>query len=709
MSAIYYDGYLYAIVDGPSWQEAEANANKLGGNLVTIDSEDENEFLVDTFDEKISFGGKVGDLSGAYPAAHAWIGMNDKEEEGTYVWSSGEPVTYFEPSKNNQFDNGGSGGDDDYMGINLVGTANSEYWEKGMWEDTWNDHPLYEQGIAEIPFVQFGDSAYVLVEGPSWEEAQANAEKLGGNLVTINSQEENDFLSTFDNGNASDATNWKWIGFTDEEDEGTWKWSSGEEATFEGWTGPQPDDNHSSGINSPNGQDFAKILWGDNPSNYGAWDDVADLSNHVENKNKGIAEIPIDFEDYSTYGEEDYTDIQWHELNFSSFSSVKYQSLNWSYAEFNEFNDDTWGDLDWGKIEYSEFSSTSYTGIDWGKAKFNEFDTSDYKDINWGGVQFGEFNNSSYSSMDWGKVQYNELGNDDYAKLDWGKVQYHELGNDDYSSLDWGKVQYNEFGNDDYTRLDWGKIQYNELGNDDYTKLNWGKVQYNEFGNDDYTKVNWGKVQYNELGNDDYTKLHWGKVQYNEFGNDDYTKTAWNKVQMKEFGNDDYKAINWGKVQYNEVIKSTTNLNNVNWGKVQTNEWDKGDLKILTKSSTAKKLDKLKKAELDINVLKKGSSFKGDKDDDVITVSGKLLKKNVTVKGGKGNDTFVLKKGKGSMVIEDFKDKVDEINFAYVGAASKIKLKQKGKDTLIYSGKDLLATVKKTKKKVLTKSAFGLV
>ena len=61
------------------------------------------------------------------------------------------------------------------------------------------------------------------------------------------------------------------------------------------------------------------------------------------------------------------------------------------------------------------------------------------------------------------------------------------------------------------------------------------------------------------------------------------------------------------------------------------------------------------------------------------------------------------------MVIKDFKDKVDEINFAYVGAASKIKLKQKGKDTLIYSGKDLLATVKKTKKKLLNKSAFGLV
>ena len=95
----------------------------------------------------------------------------------------------------------------------------------------------------------------------------------------------------------------------------------------------------------------------------------------------------------------------------------------------------------------------------------------------------------------------------------------------------------------------------------------------------------------------------------------------------------------------------------------------------------------------DINVLKKEKKFIGDSDDDVITAAGSLLKKKFNVKGGAGNDTFVLKKGKGSMVIQDFKDKVDEINFAYCGTASKIKLKQKGKDTLIYSGKDLLLSL----------------
>ena len=48
--------------------------------------------------------------------------------------------------------------------------------------------------LAEIPFIRRGDSAYVIVEGPTWEEAEANAVALGGHLVTINDAEENEWF-----------------------------------------------------------------------------------------------------------------------------------------------------------------------------------------------------------------------------------------------------------------------------------------------------------------------------------------------------------------------------------------------------------------------------------------------------------------------------------------------------------------------------------
>ena len=306
-------------------------------------------------------------------------------------------------------------------------------------------------------------------------------------------------------------------------------------------------------------------------------------------------------------------------------------------------------------------------------------------------------------------IEYGEFSISTYTEINWSYAEFNEFSNDSWSNLDWGHIEYDEFSTSSYTEIDWGNAEFNEFEDDTWTYLDWGNVQYQEFNDSSYLSMDWGKVEYNELGNDDYLRLDWGKVEFNEFEKDDYKATSWNKVQMKEFGNDDYKKIDWGKVEYKEVLKSSSNLNNVDWGKVQTNEWDKADLKFLTKGSTAKKLDKLINAELDINVLKKGKSFKGDKDDDVITAAGKLLKKKVNVKGGAGDDTFVLKKGKGSMVIQDIKDKVDEINFAYCGAASKIKLKQEGKDTVIYSGNDELANIKNINKSVPKQSAFGLV
>ena len=62
--------------------------------------------------------------------------------------------------------------------------------------------------------------------------------------------------------------------------------------------------------------------------------------------------------------------------------------------------------------------------------------------------------------------------------------------------------------------------------------------------------------------------------------------------------------------------------------------------------------------------------------------------------GGKGKDIFKLTIGKGYDLIKDFEDKKDKI---FVGSIKKLKIKNKGKDVLVYQGKDLLAKVKKAK------------
>ena len=57
----------YAIVNGPAWTQAEANAVALGGHLVTINSESEQLFLNDYF---------ISDAAPSVPASSENIANN---------------------------------------------------------------------------------------------------------------------------------------------------------------------------------------------------------------------------------------------------------------------------------------------------------------------------------------------------------------------------------------------------------------------------------------------------------------------------------------------------------------------------------------------------------------------------------------------------------------------------------------------------------
>lgn len=46
---------LYTIVDGPSWTDSEANANKLGGHLVTINNKEKYNLILDSYSTNDTF------------------------------------------------------------------------------------------------------------------------------------------------------------------------------------------------------------------------------------------------------------------------------------------------------------------------------------------------------------------------------------------------------------------------------------------------------------------------------------------------------------------------------------------------------------------------------------------------------------------------------------------------------------------------------
>lgn len=84
------------------------------------------------------------------------------------------------------------------------------------------------------------NSYYIYPEKLTWSEAKAYCESVGGHLATITSKEEQEFIKKYIV--ESDYSNSRfWIGATDAEKEGTWKWVTGEVFNYSNWGKGEPD------------------------------------------------------------------------------------------------------------------------------------------------------------------------------------------------------------------------------------------------------------------------------------------------------------------------------------------------------------------------------------------------------------------------------------------------------------------------------------
>ncbi len=115
------NGHDYYLLEGATWTAAEAEAVSLGGHLVTINDAAEHDWIYTT----------------GLGSAHRWIGLTDSAQEGSWVWISGEPVTYTrwlsgEPN-------------------NLGGVEDYAETDRNGWNDVPNNgYGIEHQGIVEV-------------------------------------------------------------------------------------------------------------------------------------------------------------------------------------------------------------------------------------------------------------------------------------------------------------------------------------------------------------------------------------------------------------------------------------------------------------------------------------------------------------------------------------------------------------------------------
>jgi len=87
---------------------------------------------------------------------------------------------------------------------------------------------------------QLDDHFYLVISKEmTWQDAKKLCEYLGGHLVTICSEQENRYVSGL---LYSLSLTQGWIGYSDEETEGNWKWVTGEPSQYTKWNSGEPND-----------------------------------------------------------------------------------------------------------------------------------------------------------------------------------------------------------------------------------------------------------------------------------------------------------------------------------------------------------------------------------------------------------------------------------------------------------------------------------
>ncbi|XP_038144839.1 galactose-specific lectin nattectin-like [Cyprinodon tularosa] len=97
------------------------------------------------------------------------------------------------------------------------------------------------RGGCPLSWFSFGGRCYKYFGSrKTWGEAELLCVSKGGNLVSIHSQEEYDFVNLLIN-RFDPTQRYTWIGLTDFHREGGWIWSDGSKYRFSIWSKGQPD------------------------------------------------------------------------------------------------------------------------------------------------------------------------------------------------------------------------------------------------------------------------------------------------------------------------------------------------------------------------------------------------------------------------------------------------------------------------------------
>lgn len=124
--------------------------------------------------------------------------------------------------------------------------------------------------------------------GISWADANEHAKSMGGHLVVVNDEDESEWLTKSFPADAEKRLDYYyWIGLTDAESEGRFRWVNGEPVDYTNWYGAEPN-------NAGAGEDYVQIY--NFPEGSYSWNDLPNRSIFSEDRKdapiSAIVEVP---------------------------------------------------------------------------------------------------------------------------------------------------------------------------------------------------------------------------------------------------------------------------------------------------------------------------------------------------------------------------------------------------------------------------------
>uniref|UniRef100_A0A8C8RHJ4 Macrophage mannose receptor 1 n=1 Tax=Pelusios castaneus TaxID=367368 RepID=A0A8C8RHJ4_9SAUR len=226
-----YAGHCYIIQrDSKIWKDALTSCRKDGGDLASIHNIEEYSFIVS------QLGYKSTD--------ELWIGLNDLKVQMYFEWSDGTPVTYTkwlrgEPThaNNRQEDCVVMKGQDGYWADHACEKKLAYICKrKPLAESSGEEEIIYpgcERGWRRHTFY-----CYMIASTfASFSEANQTCRRNQAYLTTVEDRYEQAYLTSL---MGLRPEKYFWIGLSDTQEKGTFKWTNGEAVLFTHWNSEMP-------------------------------------------------------------------------------------------------------------------------------------------------------------------------------------------------------------------------------------------------------------------------------------------------------------------------------------------------------------------------------------------------------------------------------------------------------------------------------------